>query len=179
MKRVRGIRGARPRVVRGRVSVHARSMKSLTALVLLLAACGGAGFDAQDASKPTGALAPLPAWAAGAGGGVAPSRTLRSHDEPGRFESRTIGERAAAPARTALGHSGRRIDLDVKEADVADVCRLLADVGKVNIVVADDVQAKVTVRMRQVPWDQALDVILRTKGYRAEREGNVITVLAK
>jgi type IV pilus assembly protein PilQ len=48
----------------------------------------------------------------------------------------------------------------------------------VNVVVADDVKGTITLRLRNVPWDQALDTILRAKGYRAEREGNIITVLA-
>jgi type II secretory pathway component HofQ len=92
-----------------------------------------------------------------------------------RHATRIIADSPApAPA-----HHGRRIDLDVKGADIHDVLRLLADVGRVSIVVADDVQGSVTVRMRQVPWDQALDVILRTKGFSSEREGDVILVTAK
>lgn len=56
------------------------------------------------------------------------------------------------------------------------MCRLIAEVGHVNIVVTDQVQGTVTIRMKGVPWDQALETILRAKGYRAERDGNVITV---
>lgn len=74
---------------------------------------------------------------------------------------------------------GAPIDLDLKGADVHDVCRLLAEVGQVNIVVAGDVQGTVTVRLKKVPWDQALDVILRARGLHKEREGNVILVTAK
>ncbi len=83
------------------------------------------------------------------------------------------------PPAPAPAYHGRRIDLDVKGADIHDVLRLLADVGRVNIVVADDVQGSVTVRMRQVPWDQALDVILLAKGFFSEREGDVILVTGK
>ncbi|MEO7097471.1 MAG: secretin and TonB N-terminal domain-containing protein [Polyangiales bacterium] len=63
-------------------------------------------------------------------------------------------------------------------ADLHEVCRLLAEVGKINIVVADDVKGSVTIKMKQVPCDQALDAILRTKGYASEREGNIVTVYA-
>ena len=64
----------------------------------------------------------------------------------------------------------------MKGADLHEVCRLIADVGRVNIVVSDEVRGTVTVKMKGVPWDQALDTILRAKGYRAERDGSVILV---
>jgi type IV pilus assembly protein PilQ len=71
---------------------------------------------------------------------------------------------------------GRRIDLDLKDADVHNVLRLLADVGKVNIVTADNVSGSVTIRMRNVPWDQALDVVLQSKNLGMVRRGNIIRV---
>jgi type IV pilus assembly protein PilQ len=71
---------------------------------------------------------------------------------------------------------GRRIDLDFKGADIHNILRLLADVGGVNIVVADEVRGDVTIKMRDVPWDQALDVVLRAKGLGAIREGNLLRV---
>jgi type IV pilus assembly protein PilQ len=49
---------------------------------------------------------------------------------------------------------GTPLDLDVKVADIRDVFRLLADVGKVNLVVNDKVDGKVTLRLKRVPWDQ-------------------------
>ncbi len=49
---------------------------------------------------------------------------------------------------------GTPLDLDVKAADIRDVFRLLADVGKVNLVVNDKVDGKVTLRLKRVPWDQ-------------------------
>ncbi|HEX6272055.1 MAG TPA: type IV pilus secretin PilQ [Polyangiaceae bacterium] len=95
-------------------------------------------------------------------------------------------ERSAPPADagavtpTVLGQQrafqGRRIDLDLKDADVHNVLRLLADVGQVNIVTADNVTGTVTIRMRNVPWDQALDVVLQSKGLGMVRQGNMIRV---
>ena len=73
-------------------------------------------------------------------------------------------------------YTGRRIDLDFKGADIHNILRLLADVGQVNIVVADDVKGDVTIKMRDVPWDQALDVVLRSKGLGSVREGNLLRV---
>jgi len=72
--------------------------------------------------------------------------------------------------------TGRRIDLDLKDADIHNILRLLADVGRVNIVTADDVSGNVTIRMRNVPWDQALDVVLQAKGLGMVRSGNLIRV---
>ena len=59
------------------------------------------------------------------------------------------------------------------------MCRLLAEVGKTNIVVADEVRGRVTVAMKHVPWDVALEVILRSKGLDWMREGDVIVVVGK
>lgn len=72
--------------------------------------------------------------------------------------------------------NGRRIDLDLKDADIHNILRLLADVGRVNIVTADDVSGQITIRMRNVPWDQALDVVLQAKGLGMVRQGNLIRV---
>lgn len=59
---------------------------------------------------------------------------------------------------------GERIDLDVQDADIRNVLRLLAEVGGVNIVVNDQVKGKVTLRLKNVPWDQALDLLVSTYG---------------
>jgi type IV pilus assembly protein PilQ len=73
-------------------------------------------------------------------------------------------------------YTGRRIDLDLKDADIHNILRLLADVGRVNIVTTDEVAGNVTIRMRNVPWDQALDVVLQAKGLGMVRQGNLIRV---
>nr|PZN26957.1 MAG: type IV pilus secretin PilQ [Pseudomonadota bacterium] len=73
-------------------------------------------------------------------------------------------------------YTGRRIDLDLKDADIHNVLRLLADVGQVNIVTSDSVSGSVTIRMRNVPWDQALDVVLQAKGLGLVRQANMIRV---
>lgn len=68
-------------------------------------------------------------------------------------------------------YRGQKIDLDYKKSDIHDLMRLLADVGGVNIIVPDDINARVTIRLRRVPWDQALDVILASKGLGYKMEG--------
>ncbi|HXX66378.1 MAG TPA: type IV pilus secretin PilQ [Polyangiaceae bacterium] len=84
----------------------------------------------------------------------------------------TAGENVLAQQR----YSGRRIDIDLKDADIHNVLRLLADTGHVNIVTADDVGGTITIRMHNVPWDQVLDVVLQAKGLGMVRQGNLIRV---
>ena len=93
-------------------------------------------------------------------------------------ESVVKADRAGAWTAEKRGgnYGGRRIDLDLKDADIHNVLRLLADVGQVNIVASDDVQGTVTIRMRNVPWDEALDVILQSKGLGMVRVGNIVRV---
>lgn len=71
---------------------------------------------------------------------------------------------------------GRRISLDFKDVDIRDVLRLIADVSDLNIIAGDEVNGNVTIRLVDVPWDQALDVILLTKGLGFVRVGNVLRI---
>jgi type IV pilus assembly protein PilQ len=97
-------------------------------------------------------------------------------------EAMAAGFGAAAPvvalsgAPQARGYTGRRITLDFHDIEIRNLLRLIADVSKKNIVVADDVQGKVTVSLRNVPWDQALDLILKSKGLGKEEMGNVVRI---
>ncbi|MEO7327873.1 MAG: secretin N-terminal domain-containing protein, partial [Minicystis sp.] len=72
--------------------------------------------------------------------------------------------------------SGNRIDLDLKDASVHEVLRLLSDVGHVNIITSDAVNGAVTIKVRNVPWDQALETVLQAKGLGMVRQGNMIRV---
>ena len=72
--------------------------------------------------------------------------------------------------------TGEKISLDFQDADINDILRLVAEVGKVNIIAGGDVQGKITTRMTDVPWDQALDVILKINGLAQERSGNIVRV---
>ncbi len=73
-------------------------------------------------------------------------------------------------------YTGRKISLDFKQADVHDVFRILADVSGLNVVATDDVKAKVTLRLIEVPWDQALDVVLQANGLEKNQLGNVLSI---
>jgi type IV pilus assembly protein PilQ len=89
---------------------------------------------------------------------------------------RTAGYTSASKRSKKKRYSGRHVDLDFKDADIHNILRLLADVGHVNIITADDVKGSVTIRMRDVAWDHALDVILQAKRLGMVREGNLIRV---
>ncbi|HZI16058.1 MAG TPA: secretin and TonB N-terminal domain-containing protein [Myxococcus sp.] len=82
-----------------------------------------------------------------------------------------------APASLAAApKEGRRITLDVVRADLHNVLRMLADVGRLNLVVDDGVQGTVTLKLRDVPWRQALDTVLASKGLAGELQGSVLRV---
>ena len=73
-------------------------------------------------------------------------------------------------------YSGERLSLNFQDIATRAVLQLLAETGEVNIVVSDSVQSSVTLQLRDVPWDQVLDIILTTKGLAMRRNGNVIIV---
>lgn len=73
-------------------------------------------------------------------------------------------------------YKGERISLDFKDADIKNVFRLLAEISGLNIIITPEVQRKVTVRLVDVPWDQALDLIVETNGLGQEKIGNVLRI---
>jgi type IV pilus assembly protein PilQ len=73
-------------------------------------------------------------------------------------------------------YSGRKISLDFKDADIKNILRLIAEVSNLNVIAGDDVTGKVTMRLVDVPWDQALDLVLQARGLGMSRTGNVIRV---
>ncbi len=73
-------------------------------------------------------------------------------------------------------YTGQKISLDFKDADIQNVLRILADVSGLNIITTEDVAGKLTMRLVDVPWDQALESIMRAKGLDMVREGNIIRV---
>ena len=73
-------------------------------------------------------------------------------------------------------YTGQKISLEFKDADIKNVFRLLAEVSGKNILVTDDVNRRITVRLIEVPWDQAMDLIIDTNGLGKEETGNVIRI---
>lgn len=73
-------------------------------------------------------------------------------------------------------YTGKKISLDFQDIEVRRVLQLLADFTEINMVAADTVQGNITLRLKDVPWDQALDIILKTKNLDKRRNGNVIWI---
>jgi type IV pilus assembly protein PilQ len=83
-------------------------------------------------------------------------------------------KRAAAEEKKE--YTGERLTLNFQDIDVRSVLQLLADTSGQNIVVSDSVTGNLTLRLQNVPWDQALDIVLRTKGLDKRRQDNVIII---
>ena len=73
-------------------------------------------------------------------------------------------------------YEGQRLTLNFQDIETRAVLQLLAETSGKNIVVSDTVQGNVTLRLRNVPWDQALDIVMTTKGLDMRQNGNVIIV---
>ncbi len=72
--------------------------------------------------------------------------------------------------------TGKRISLDFQDAEISSVLRLIADVSGLNMVVGEAVKSKVTLKLLNVPWDQALDLILKLNNLGQIREGNILWI---
>ena len=89
------------------------------------------------------------------------------------------GEKALPQEDLVVGETryvGRRISLDFQQADISNVLRLIAEVSGFNMVVGEGVKAKVTMKLVSVPWDQALDMILKMNGLGKIRQSNILWI---
>jgi type IV pilus assembly protein PilQ len=80
------------------------------------------------------------------------------------------------PTRSRGRWRGERIDIELQDAPIKDVLLLFSDIGRVNIIAGRNVEGNVTMKLNSVPWDQALDIILRSLNLGSSRDGNVIRV---
>jgi type IV pilus assembly protein PilQ len=78
--------------------------------------------------------------------------------------------------KSKFGYTGDRLSLNFQDIEVRSVLQLLADFTGLNLVVSDSVVGNLTLRLKNVPWDQAMDIILKTKGLAQRRAGNVILI---
>ncbi len=75
-----------------------------------------------------------------------------------------------------FGYTGERLSLNFQDIEVRSVLQLIADFTGFNLVASDTVSGSITLRLNNVPWDQALDIILRTKGLDKRQDGNVLLI---
>ena len=88
----------------------------------------------------------------------------------------TTKEEKAERRKKEFGYTGERLSLNFQDIEVRSVLQLLADFTGTNIVVSDTVGGNLTLRMQNVPWDQALDIVLKTKGLAKRKNGNVMLI---
>ena len=89
------------------------------------------------------------------------------------------GEKSTPKDDLVVGETryiGRRISLDFQQADITNVLRLIAEVSGFNMVVGEGVKSKVTMKLVSVPWDQALDMILKMNGLGKIRQSNILWI---
>ncbi len=95
-------------------------------------------------------------------------------------------KRDAGPARNTLQkaeggpekkqYTGKRVTLEFADADIRKIFQLIGEVSGLNILVGDDVTGTISIKLVNVPWDQALDVILDTKNLAMKRSGNIVVI---
>lgn len=78
--------------------------------------------------------------------------------------------------KDAFAYTGEKLSLNFQDIDVRSVLQLIADFTDLNLVASDTVQGNITLRLQNVPWDQALDLVLKTKGLDKRKVGNVLLV---
>ena len=85
-------------------------------------------------------------------------------------------ENKLARPSSSQSYTGKKISLDFQDIEVRRVLQLLADFTGINMVASDSVQGNITLRLKDVPWDQALDIVLKTKNLDKRRNGSVIWI---
>ncbi|GLH69292.1 hypothetical protein GETHPA_08250 [Geothrix rubra] len=98
-----------------------------------------------------------------------PEKPRPAAPSPSRSAGRTLGE-------TQYNYTGARITIDLQNTDIRELLRILADTGKLNLVIDPDVQGTLGVRFTDTPWDQVLDVVLKNAGLGKEIQNGVLRV---
>ncbi|MEO8347716.1 MAG: secretin and TonB N-terminal domain-containing protein [Acidobacteriota bacterium] len=96
--------------------------------------------------------------------------------DPALRRSATGGYRAVTLGEPVRRYTGEPISLDLKDADIRDVLLTFSRLARLNMVIDPDVRGSVTVRLEDVPWDHALEVILKVNGLGYVLEGNIVRV---
>ena len=110
-------------------------------------------------------------WLGGAGPWAWCDAAKSTGSKPG-----TVAEAPPAASTAEAGYTGERISLELKDADLKDFFRLIGGIGGLNIVLDPDVEGALTLFLKEVPWDQALDVVLENQGLGRHLSGNVLRI---
>ncbi len=135
----------------------------------------GVGAQSQDSLTTAGSDS-------SAAAGISDT-TQKRQQKPARNNTKALPAKSngaqipdAADTTAKKQYSGKSVSLDLMDADLRNVLRLLSDLASVNIVIEPDVAGKVTLKVDAVPWDQVLDMVLSINDLGQERVGNVIRI---
>jgi type IV pilus assembly protein PilQ len=92
------------------------------------------------------------------------------------LDFKPLTRKEQADQRDLIPYTGEKIDLNFQNVEIRTVLQIIAEVAKKNLVVSDNVQGAITLRLKNVPWDQALDIVLKTKGLDKRETGNVLLI---
>ncbi|MDP8261070.1 MAG: type IV pilus secretin PilQ [Candidatus Kappaea frigidicola] len=98
---------------------------------------------------------------------------------PQQIEANQISSILGNKTDSNSNDNDKKISMDFKDADIKDVLRIVSDKSGINIIAGGEVQGVVTMKLESVPWDKALDIILKTQGYVYEQDGNIIRVTTR
>ena len=126
---------------------------------------------------------------------AAPAETMVAEAAPAAEEPMAAPvpvekERAAAPKKPPLAsevatdvgirkYGGRRISLDLQDADLVNVLRLFGELANLNLILSPEVKGKVTVRLVNIPWDQAMEIILKMNGLGYAIDDNILRIASQ
>ena len=127
-------------------------------------------------AKPRAATVPTPAQVPPA---IAGSAHMTGPTAVAQAQQPAAPPSTPAPATPAPGAPGRLISLDFKDADVVNLLRILAAESGKNILISDDVKGKMSITLKNVPWDQALDIIMEARGLVKVERGNVLRIVSQ
>jgi type IV pilus assembly protein PilQ len=107
-----------------------------------------------------------------AGGGGAPPAAGGA--DPGAMSADVLATLAQQTPRKR--YTGRRISMYFHKVEIHNLLRLFAEISGLNIITSDDVKGRISIKLRNVPWDQAMDLVLKTLKLGMEKEGNIIRI---
>jgi type IV pilus assembly protein PilQ len=118
---------------------------------------------------------------------AAPSAFLTKKPVERVKEERALEEAVVVTEKTLPGtgrpsakkYTGRKVSLEFSDADIRKIFQLIAEVSNLNFLISDDVTGTISIKLVNVPWDQALDVILENKGLAMQRDGNIVQIRPK
>ncbi len=135
------------------------------------------GASAAQLAAIESARMPLPAWLTEQTAVLA--TPVRKWEPPAPPEPAQQAEAQAPPQQPAKRYSGEPISVNLKDVDLKDFFRLIHEISGLNVVVDPSVKGTLTIVLDDVPWDQALDIVMRNNSLDKQLEGNVLRVATK